>query len=34
MKRRQLINHYATRQVPATIGWAVHEQAGPGIRQW
>jgi len=30
MKRRQLINDYATRQVPATIGWAVHEQAGPG----
>jgi len=30
MKRRQLINDYATRQVPSTIGWAVYEQAGPG----
>jgi len=30
IKRCQLINDYATCQVPATIGWAVYEQAGPG----
>jgi len=30
MNRRQLINDYATCQVPATIGWAVFEQAVPG----
>jgi len=30
MKRRQFINDYATRQVPATIGWVVYEQDGPG----
>jgi len=30
MKQCQLINDYATRQLPATIGWAVYEQARPG----
>ena len=30
MKQCQLINDNATRQLPATIGWAVYEQAGPG----
>jgi len=30
MKRRQSINDYATRPVPATIRWAVYEEAGPG----